>query len=377
MAQAKNIPIMTTQSEWQRYLTSQNATYKNGVAINFHDQEKELQAFKTGTILSDLSHKGIIRISGEEASTFLQNQFCNDVGLVNETQSQLNAYCTPKGRVLSLFRLFRFIKQKGQKEEKESYYIQLPRERLGPMSQRLNMYLLMTKAKITDASADIIFVGLSGANAEPTLQSIFNNIPNKINQCSQYTINLSKNSRDFMLIKVPGASRFMIAGNSSSMIDLWPELLNSATAVGADVWELSNIAAGIPQVTEANVEAFIPQMLNLHWVNAISFSKGCYPGQEIVARTKYLGKLKRRLYVAHIDGPQGPEPGTDIFNSSHSDGQKVGKIVSAARAPDGGTDVLAVLQIASVNTEGTNLQIPAIGALTIKDLPYSVEELEV
>jgi folate-binding protein YgfZ len=132
---------------------------------------------------------------------------------------------------------------------------------------------------------------------------------------------------------------------------------------------LQEVRAGLPQVFEANVEAFVPQMLNLDRVNGLSFRKGCYPGQEIVARTRYLGKLKRRMYRGIIDSQTPPSPGTEVV--SKADGAKVGNVVLSAPDPVLGSEFLAVLQIAAAETQ--DLQVDG-HAIILKDLPYSVEE---
>jgi folate-binding protein YgfZ len=137
-----------------------------------------------------------------------------------------------------------------------------------------------------------------------------------------------------------------------------------------------DIRAGIPNVFEDTVEAFVPQMANLQLVGGVSFTKGCYTGQEVVARMQYLGKLKRRMYHARVDAGQPPTPGTEVFSPSSDSGQGAGRIVDAAASPDGGYEVLAVLQISSA--DANDLQLGDIDgpALQLMELPYAFEQSE-
>jgi hypothetical protein len=146
--------------------------------------------------------------------------------------------------------------------------------------------------------------------------------------------------------------------------------------VGATVWSLLGIRAGVPQVYGATTEAFVPQMINLHSIEGVSFRKGCYTGQEVVARMQYLGKLKRRMFLAHVDGSVAPKAGDELFSRETESGQGTGKVVDAQPAPQGGYDLLAVIHIAAVEA-GSAIQLQDQNGplLQFQPLPYTVDEL--
>ncbi len=304
--------------------------------------------------LCDLSHFGLIRARGSEARKFLQNQFSNDVNTVSPTQSQLSAYCTPKGRVISLFRVL----QLG-----DDFYLHLPRSRIAATLQRLRMYIMMADVKLEDVSDQWAGIGVAGSKATSVLQTITGSLPTIIDSVVVH--------QQSLIVCMPIQQRYLILAGSESAIHYWNSLASHCHIIDSNWWSLQDIRAGLPQVFEANVEAFVPQMLNLDLVNGLSFRKGCYPGQEIVARTRYLGKVKRRMFRGALDSVVPPTPGTDVVIKE--DGAKVGTIVQGAAVPGQGSECLAVLQI-SATTAQTLLVNNSV--LILKDLPYSVEESE-
>lgn len=161
-------------------------------------------------------------------------------------------------------------------------------------------------------------------------------------------------------------------GAPGALQALWTRLAVHATPVGTDVWWLLDILAGVPQVFKASLEEFVPQMVNLPAVGGVSFQKGCYPGQEIVARMHYLGTLKRRMYLAHIALDEPPAPATPIYESGADATQSVGNIVYAQRAPEGGCAALAVLVIAATERGSVHLGVNTGPVLTLEQLPYAV-----
>jgi hypothetical protein len=153
-------------------------------------------------------------------------------------------------------------------------------------------------------------------------------------------------------------------------------MLNQARQTGAEFWSLMDIRAGVPNIFEDTVEAFVPQMANLQLIGGVSFTKGCYTGQEVVARMQYLGKLKRRMYRAHVDSTQAPARGAEVFSPSSESGQGAGRIVDVAASPDGGYEVLAVIQISSAGADDLRLVDAEGPALRLLDLPYQFETTE-
>ncbi|MEO5573231.1 MAG: folate-binding protein YgfZ [Gammaproteobacteria bacterium] len=319
--------------EWKIFLENAGALIEHGSAVHFGKATDELHAIAARTLVCDLSYRGIISATGADAQSFLQGQFTNDVRAADERHSQLNAYCSPKGRALAVFRLW---------QRADTYYLSLPKEILEATLKRLRMFVLRAQVVLADASDHLIAIGLAGPDAELILSKLAGELPQAVDACVQ--INFA--GADISIVRVPGAqARFEIYGEVDAMKTLWNELADDVTPVGAGVWKLLDIRNGIPTIYSATVDAFVPQMINLHEINGVSFKKGCYPGQEIVARMQYLGTLKRRMYKAHVHSETMPLPGGELYTADHD--QSVGQIVDAQPAPQGGIELLAVLQIAS------------------------------
>jgi len=346
-------------NNWKNHLIALGAKLSQDHCPHFGDVDAEKRAALQGHVLCDLSHYGLIRASGAEAEGFLQNQFCNDVHKVSPPLSQLNGYCNPKGRLLALFRLFR----RGD----GSYLLRLPREILEPTLKRLHMFVLMSKVTLEDDSDTQVSIGYSGPDAARNLTDILGSAPAAIDACLH--------TGTLTIIRVRGPHpRFEIHGGEPAVRELWDTLSAQAQPAGSAAWTLLDIHAGLPEVLAATQEAFVPQMLNLQALNALSFHKGCYPGQEIVARMRYLGKLKRRMYRAHADTDACPQPGDNLFAEGSESGQGVGKVVLVETTPTGGVDLLAVIEITSAEQSGLRLHDANGPQLTLQDLPYSIEE---
>ncbi|WP_455211582.1 CAF17-like 4Fe-4S cluster assembly/insertion protein YgfZ [Kaarinaea lacus] len=351
---------MTSKQDWLEFLTKEGAIIENDKVSHFKDHEKDLSALRTQTIIASLDDYAVIKVAGDDNMDFLQNQFSNDVRLVNETHSQLNAYCSPKGRVLSLFRV---IKQEN------TYFLLLPQERLQPTLNRLKMFVLRSQVTLQDASDQIGVLGIAGNAATELLSTVVPSLPQQPDDCA-YAEGIS-------IINMPGnPGRYLIFAGYEQLKTAWNHCKRQAIPTNAQIWAFWNVQTGLPEVLEINSDEFVPQMLNLHSLNAINFKKGCYPGQEVVARMHYLGKQKRRMYLAHIDADSAPLPGDNVYSAANvSDqdmGQSVGKIVTTTPFPGGGYDVLVVMQIANVEN-GDTILTQQNTTLNFKELPYFVE----
>ncbi|WP_455223513.1 CAF17-like 4Fe-4S cluster assembly/insertion protein YgfZ [Kaarinaea lacus] len=347
---------MTDNNAWLDFLTSQGAQFKDNIVEHFGSIDRERKAASSQDILCDLSHLGFISVTGNDAQDFLQNQLSNDINQVSEQRSQLNAYCTAKGRALALFRVF---------HHHDTYYLQLPVERIEATLKRLQMFVLMSKVTLQDASNQVFAFGVAGPNASQLLQRVTSNIPQQEDTCT---------SADNLLItRIRGQQpRYIVVGEFAALCAAWNKLKDDSVLCGNPVWSYLDIRAGMPQIYDENVEEFVPQMLNLHSIDGISFQKGCYPGQEVVARMHFLGKLKRRMYLAHVNSTQSPKAGDSIFAEGDQSEQGIGRVVQAQAAPDGGFDLLAVLQIANANTESIHLFNSEGPTLMLNELPYTV-----
>ena len=306
--------------------------------------------------LNDLSHFGLIRIGGADSRTFLQGQLTNDTKRISADTAQLSSYCSPKGRMLGSIWIF----QRG-----DELYLQLPKERLDAIAKRLRMFVLNAQVTIDDVSDAFVRFGLSGECAASLLPF------------APTAPKAMETRDDITIVRLPGdRPRFEVIGSPEKLAPLWSACAEQATQVGPAFWSLMDIRAGVPNVFEDTVEAFVPQMANMQLLDGISFTKGCYTGQEIVARMQYLGKLKRRMYRARIDGETPPAPGTEIYSNSSDSGQGAGRVVDAAPSPDGGIEALVVLQISSAEADDVRL-IDADGPkLELLALPYEFETQE-
>ncbi len=342
--------------EWKSLLEDAGAEFADGMVINYGNEERERRIITTGDTLCDLSHLGLIAVYGEQAAEFLQNMLSNDIEQVTDSRSQLNSLCTQKGRMLSNFRIFK----RG-----DTYYIRMPRELLEATLKRLQMFVLMTRVTLEEASNALVRFGYSGPEATKELSTYLSDIPSEIDDVTQ--------TSGVTLIRVPGTlPRYEIYGELESMESLWNHLNVRSAPVGHDAWALLDILAGIPTVYAATSEAFVPQMTNMQLINGVSFKKGCYPGQEIVARMQYLGKLKRRMYLLEVEGNAIPAPGDEITSGDAA--QPVGQIVDARRNSEGGISALGVLQI--TNAEQGNLVVAGDQAVKLSEMPYAFEAAE-
>lgn len=337
-------------STWQHYLLEAGAVISDGCVSHFGNPRQELQATARGAIIADLSHHGVLRFAGEDAQIFLQGQLCNDIRLVNPGAGQFSGYCSPKGRMLANFLIW---------QSDADYYLQLSGQLRESIQKRLSMFVLRSKVRISDAGDDVVRLGLAGQPAAAALQQL-GSLPQRPLEVVRHDACL--------LIRLPG-DRFELVAPPAQAAGLWKELSPICTPVGAPCWDWLEIRAGIPLITPPTQEQFVPQMANFELIGGVNFRKGCYPGQEIVARTQYLGKLKRRMYLAHVAADVAPQPGDELF-SPDLEGQPSGMIVNAQPSPEGGVDVLAVIQTASAAGAEVRLKSADGPALGLEPLPY-------
>lgn len=339
---------------WQTFLSAHGAVIQEQQVLHFGDSLAERQQLLHGCIVADLSHLGLIQFSGEDAETFLQGQLSNDVRQLDGNTTQFTSYNTPKGRMLANGLLWRGIPG--------TYFFQLPISMQASTQKKLSMYILRAKVKASDASEQWVRLGVGGPLAADLMTKVFGDLPASIHGMSHMA--------QSELIRLPG-DNFEILSSAESAPDLWLKLSAVAKPAGAECWDDLMIRTGIPTILPATQEQFVAQMINYEVINGVNFKKGCYPGQEIVARTQYLGKTKRRMYLAALDSDAAPAAGDELFHSATPD-QASGMVVNAAAAPSGGYDVLAVLQTSSAESGSLHWKSSAGPALRIVDLPYSV-----
>jgi len=341
---------------WHDYLARQGATIESGTVTGFGPAQAEAQAASGGDILCDLSHYALLRLTGEDAATFLQGQTTNNVRDLSPTQSQLSSYCSLKGRVLGIFRLF---------EREDALYLRLPAGVAADTRSHLQKYILMSKVRLEEADDALLRIGLSGSGAAARLAERVDTLPEAPDAA------ITAGGLTVIRVADPHRPRFEVYGEAGEIRTLWEHVAEQVTPVGADAWHLLDIQAGIPEVYPETRDAFVPQMINLHRVGGVSFHKGCYTGQEVVARMQYLGRLKRRMYRARIEGEQRPLPGAPLHCGSDESGQGAGRVVDARPAAGGGFELLVVVQITHVEEEHPcHLGGPDGVLIQLADPPY-------
>ncbi len=336
-------------------LIALGAQYQGDVLLHYGQPQQELQAAMQGNVIVHLSHLGLMQIEGDDSLDFLQGQLTNDVRLLDGQHSQYAGYCTAKGRMLALFLAFAHAGH---------YHLMAPNEQMDGLIKRLRMYVLRARVNIHDKRDEIIIFGLAGNQIATLLNSILGDgIPDQPHTMHTFTnatvLRLASEHPMYLL--------FTSASQSEALLTA---LLSSLTPVGKSAWDALNIQAGLPQVVQATQEAFVPQMLNLDALNGISFKKGCYTGQEIVARTHYLGTVKRRMQIAHINRALPVLPGQTITLAGSS--EAIGMVVNAAPNLQGGTDLLVEIRLDQLSPE--SLQDKPVmfqdQLIHFKSLPY-------
>ena len=271
---------------------------------------------------------GALRVSGEDAAGFLQGQATTDVAALQPGQIGCGAFCNPKGRVIANFRIGR---------QEQDFVLFVSADLIEPLSRRLQMFVLRSRVKLEDP-ADLAAV--AGTFESPDSPEHWGEWP------ESWALN-DGSGRRIGLLPLDGNTR----------------LENQSPLAGA--WELADIDAGFARITSATHEEFLPQMLNLDWLGGIGLEKGCYTGQEIVARTHYLGQLKRRLFRFSLAGETVPMPGTPL---AAADNPAAGQVVNARADGNGHVHGLAVVTLEAAEShalllgdaQGPRIQIEAL-----------------
>jgi tRNA-modifying protein YgfZ len=331
-------------NSWHQFLVSEGATALSPAQL----------ADGFAASLTDL---GVISVTGEDAATFLHSQLTNDVQHLTSAEARLAGYCSPKGRLMATFLMWR---------NAESVFLQLPRELQPALQKRLSMFVLRAKAKLADATPEAT-IGLGGARAGAVLEGLFGSLPAAPNAKLDHALGT--------LLRLPdafGSPRYLWLAAPGAGEQAW-QALSSLALGGADSWQLAAIHAGVPQVTARTQEQFVPQMVNFEILGGVNFKKGCYPGQEIVARSQYLGKLKRRTALARIEGQAAA--GEEVFSLSDP-GQPCGMVVNAAPNGNGGVDALVEMKLGALDEE-VRLGSATGPKLSFLPMPYALDAIEV
>lgn len=299
---------------------------------------------------------GLIALTGDDAATFLHNQVTNDVEHLGLHEARLAGYCSPKGRLLATFLMWKSA---------DAIMLQLPRQILPAVQKRLQMFVLRAKAKLNDVTDTHAVLGLGGQPAVDLLQKWFPVLP-----AAPFTKTDGDTGTLIRVADAFGQPRYQWIVSVETAQQIWPDLTKTLTPVSTSIWRLTEIHAGVPQITQATQEQFVPQMINFELIGGVNFKKGCYPGQEIVARSQYLGKLKRRMLLASVDS-SAVSAGMEIFSSTDPE-QPCGMIVNAERNLQGGADCLAEIKIAATEDGTVHLGTVQGPVLKFIPLPYAL-----
>ena len=302
---------------------------------------------KTLNGLALLPHLGIIRVEGEDAAKFLHGQLTQDFALLGLSEARLAAFCSAKGRMVASFI--------GFKRSDGDILLVCSRDLLAPTLKRLSMFVLRAKVKLSDASDAFALRGVAGAALGMLVDA--------------------RGAPPWTKVEVGTASVVFLYPADGVERALWiapagdpePALEPLSTAA----WQHAEVRSGVATITAPVIEAFVPQMLNYESVGGVNFKKGCYPGQEVVARSQFRGTLKRRAYLAHCPAPMAA--GDEVFQESDA-AQPCAVVVQAAADASGEFDAIVSGQIAALQSQPLHLGAVPGARLTLAPMPYPLLE---
>lgn len=321
--------------------------------------------------LTDLS---VLSTTGADSATFLHAQLTNDVAGLTQGTVRLAGYCSPKGRLLATFPIWR---------DADAIHMVVSQPLAAGVRKRLSMYVLRAKAVIHDESVSDAIIGVAGERGRAALQSLGIEppaamasaaVPAMPRPAGVWPVGMHA-APTAAVLGLPAAGtdagaldRWLVVVPLDALAQIWPRLAAAAPVGSSVLWRWTEIRTGVPRIVQATSERLVPQMVNYELAGGVDFRKGCYPGQEVVARSQYLGKLKRRMFAAHTTDPE-PLPGADVL----ADGlrEPVGQVVMAAPDPSGGVTLL--FEAATEHTKAAVLRLAVDGSpLALRDLPYAL-----
>ena len=306
-----------------------------------------------------LSHWGVIRARGAEAASFLQGQLTNDVATLDSAHARLAGFCSAKGRLQASFLVWR--------PAADEFLLACSASVLPATLKRLSMFVMRARCKLSDASGEVALWGVMGEPARHLRQGA--------------EVNQARVDEGMTLIRLADAEGttesaarclLVLAADppAEAQADETPAAPRALPAITLDAWRLGEIRSGIPVIEAATVDRFVPQMLNYELVGGVDFQKGCYPGQEVVARSQYRGTVKRRMFRFDVDAPAAP--GQEVFHSADA-GQPAGMVVNAAAHAHGlGASLLVEVKLAALTSGSLHLGTPTGATLLRAGLPYEV-----
>ena len=313
-----------------------------------------LVAARDSAVVCDLAPIAVLAIGGADATAFLHGQLSIDVQHLASGAFRYATYNSPKGRMLANLVLWR------AGAGADGYQALVPGDIAESVRKRLAMFVLRSKVTLSDVTAGYLRLGVGGPRATEALRAVLGvaPAPHEVAQVDDVTVLGLAESRFVLVTPVE---------HGTALRTTFAKRLAEGDFA---VWQWLAIRAGVPIVTASTQDAFVAQAANMDILGAVDFNKGCYTGQEVIARMQYLGRLKERAFLFHADGT-GVAAGTRLFNAVFGE-QACGTVVNAAPAPGGGSDLLAVIQLAAVERGDTRLGDPAGPPLVQLPLPYPI-----
>jgi folate-binding protein YgfZ len=337
-------------NNWQQYFALQGGNKER--ALNVSDL--------ADGFIAPIGDLALIKASGAEAANFLHKQLTNDVEHLGQAEVRLAGYCSPKGRLMATFLIWRSA---------EDIFLQLPSSIATALQKRLQMFIMRSKVTLLDASDAQLTLGLGGHKAAAALANWFDALPDAPYAKIEHPMGTLMRVADAC-----GAPRYQWLMSAATAQAAWPVLTATLATGDAAAWMLSQVHAGVPQIDAATQEKFVPQMVNFELLGGVNFKKGCYPGQEIVARSQYLGKLKRRTTLVTINDPSA-KAGDELFASLDPE-QPCGMIVNAAANGAGGVDALVEIKLEAIAQGGVFVAAADGVPVQFLPMPYTLDALE-
>lgn len=259
--------------------------------------------------------------------------------------------------MLANFRLF---------QSQQNHFLSVRSDLVKSSIKHLQKYVLRAQVAIQDVSEQLIHIGISGNNSENLLSAFIDNLSTVVDSVSH--------NDDYIAIRVAGETpRYEIFCSLEHAVKLWEIISVKSKIVNSAYWDYLNIKNGLPFIDSNTLEEFVPQMANMELINGVNFEKGCYTGQEIVARTHYLGKQKRRTYRIKIISETTPRAGDQLATDVSTENQYTGTLVTVYQTAENEYEALAVIQINSAESDKLKL-LDRDAEITVLQLPYSLEE---
>ena len=333
---------------WKAFLNTQGGKFDADHLLGFSDSNNDA----VDNFITDLSHLALIEVSGEDAVDFLNGQFTTNIKQLAKNHLQFSAWCNPKGQVKTTFFIYR---------HETGFNILLPNELHDLFLKQLQMYIMRSNVKLIDKSDELVRVGIQ-TNDKTLLSELIGFAPVRE---GDITI---KNDLHFLhtFSSANTSQRYIFIGSVEKLTNIWNQFSPHGTTGGTAVWELMDIQAGYPWLSQLTTEKFLPQMLNLNLIDGLNYQKGCYPGQEIIARLHFRGQLKRRLYLATCSLDAQVEITDQIYTNDHEN--SIGIIINVQTYKDK-YYLLAVIEIEMVENN-VSFRVSNGATLEILSLPY-------